>query len=173
MIPIIVSSPKDGAAELMDLMACECSSKEVVMAAEEAVETIHRRLQSRDDNEDEDDEESAQVLSSAKQMVRIVQAYTSGKVLHRSACDTPVIIGCMRLTAIPRLPKWRTSPADAVESRVSELSSALTLLSSDCTGDEACDIVAAIVRLGSALRGGADDKTKVRFMLSCIGDTVQ
>ena len=58
---------------LIDLMTAECSAKEIVMAVEEAVESLDRQLQT----EDVDDEaEDTHRLSTSQQLARCVRMYT-------------------------------------------------------------------------------------------------
>ena len=71
----------------MDLMASDCSAKEVVMAIEEAVETLGRRLRSGEDEEDDGSEDDAKNLSPVKQLVRSIQAYTSGELFASMDAD--------------------------------------------------------------------------------------
>ena len=73
IIPIVVPTLKDGADELIGLMSTDCSAKEVVMSAEEVVETLDRTLQT---GEDEDDSDSLR-LGPARQLVRLLGAYSA------------------------------------------------------------------------------------------------
>lgn len=86
VIPIIVGSVDDGADTLTDLMASECSAKEVVMAVEEVVETLDRRLQSTNEEEEDDD---ARHASTSRQIVRLIRAYTTCKYRSK-ASETPL-----------------------------------------------------------------------------------
>ena len=63
--------------------------------------------------------------------------------------------------AIPRLPKWRTAPADAVESRLAELESTLALAGRGTTNEEDRNIVEAVSQCSLVLADGADGKAKV------------
>ncbi|KAI0635285.1 hypothetical protein C8Q77DRAFT_1217164 [Trametes polyzona] len=137
VLPTVVGSAQDGADELIDLMAAECSAKEVVMAVEEAVEILDRRLQSGDGEEHEEDE--AAKASPSKQIVRFIRAYTS---------------------AIPRLPKWRKSPKEAVESKLTELRSIIAAAADDATAVEGRSIIREVSSLVLALSAGADVETK-------------
>lgn len=76
IIPIAVGSADDSVDTLMDLMAAECSAKEVVMAVEEVVENLERRLQSGDE---EDDHDEAKHASAPRQIIRLIRAYTASK----------------------------------------------------------------------------------------------
>ncbi|KAM5533923.1 hypothetical protein V8D89_012463 [Ganoderma adspersum] len=139
IIPIVVSVPKDDADELIGLMSAGCSAKEVVMAVEEVVEILDRTLQTgEDEGEDEDDSGSLR-LSPARQLVRILRAYS---------------------VAIPRLPKWKKSPEEVVASRLSELSSIITLAGRTATSDDRCGLVTAIAEFVLALSREANEKTK-------------
>ncbi|KAH9918756.1 uncharacterized protein BXZ73DRAFT_52793 [Epithele typhae] len=138
IIPIVVLSTRDGADNLMDLMARENSAKEVMMAAEESMERLHLWLQSGDD-EDEEHSESQGRASAAQQLIRLIRSYA---------------------IAIPRLPTWKKSPANALRSRISELESTISSIGAEVTRDEALGIVEAVVQCGSALAEGSDDEAK-------------
>ncbi|KAI0659261.1 hypothetical protein C8Q70DRAFT_916042 [Cubamyces menziesii] len=142
VIPIVTGSAKDGVDDILDLMTKECSAKEVVMAVEEAVETLERRLQSGE--EDEDEEQSGRARP-AVQITRLIKAYTN---------------------TIPRLPQWKKSPKDAVETRLVELGSLITHLSGRTTAQESGVILLAASHLVFALSAGADEGTKEP--LSCL-----
>ncbi|KAI1798095.1 hypothetical protein LXA43DRAFT_875891 [Ganoderma leucocontextum] len=133
VIPIMVSTPEDGVDELISLISRECSAKEVVIAVEEVVETLDRTLQSG-----EDASESLRV-SPARQLVRLLDAYSA---------------------TIPRLPKWKKSPEEALALRLSELSSVITLAGQTATSDESRTLVIAISEFVLALSSGANEKTK-------------
>ncbi|KAI8969429.1 hypothetical protein BD414DRAFT_428621 [Trametes punicea] len=148
VIPIVVGSRKDGADEVMDLLATECSAKEVVMAVEEAVETLDRHLQSGDEDDSED---HASHVSAAIQTARLVRAYA---------------------TTIPRLPRWKKAPKDAIESRLAELEAIISHLTRDATVQEARSILLAVSRLVLGLSAGADEDTKIllfRLVETTIG----
>ncbi|KAI0746908.1 hypothetical protein C8Q80DRAFT_1178265 [Daedaleopsis nitida] len=138
IIPIVVKCPKESADALIDLMAAECSAKEVVMAIEEIIETLDRHLQEDEGEEGTGDDETSH-LSSAKQLVRLIRAYT---------------------ITIPRLPKWKQSPADLIESRLAELQSVISLLARDTTSEEGRNVVSIVSRLGLGLSDGADATSK-------------
>lgn len=87
VIPIVVRSIDNGADALMDVMAAECSAKEVVMAVEEVVEAIDRRLQSTDEEEEEDDD--TRHASSSRQLERLIRTYTTCKY-RSNAAETPL-----------------------------------------------------------------------------------
>ena len=76
VIPIVIGSAKEGVDGILDLMTKKCSAKEVVMAVEEAVETLERRLQSGE--EDEDEEQSGRARP-AVQITRLIKAYTNSQ----------------------------------------------------------------------------------------------
>ncbi|KAI0777791.1 hypothetical protein BD413DRAFT_188939 [Trametes elegans] len=141
VIPIVIGSPDQGADGILDLMARECSAKEVVMAAEEAVEILHRRLQSGDADEDEDKPRNAR---PATQVVRLIRVYSQ---------------------TVPRLPQWKKAPKATVESRLSELEAVFSDLNHDATADEGRSVIGAVAGLVSALRQGADEETSVRDLL--------
>ncbi|KAI0711155.1 hypothetical protein C8T65DRAFT_647682 [Cerioporus squamosus] len=135
IIPMVVGSPEAGAEDLLDLMFKECSAKEVVMAVEEVMESLDRRLQLRD----EEGEENVDRLSFARQLARLVRAYEM---------------------AIPRLPKWKKSPRETVESRLTELESLISLVSTHATAGDDRVVISAVTHLVNALKDGADEKTK-------------
>ena len=77
----MTSSTRDGADELMDVMARECSAKEVVIAVEESVEALHQYLLTKDDDNENDGDEDAlpRRATPARQLVRLIRSYTSGR----------------------------------------------------------------------------------------------
>ncbi|OJT01701.1 hypothetical protein TRAPUB_7757 [Trametes pubescens] len=148
VIPIVVRSVDEGTDTLMDLMATECSAKEMVMAIEEVVEALDRRLQSTDEEEDDDDD--ARHASTPRQIARLIQAYA---------------------TSIPRLAQWKKSPKQAVESRLTELQSLITLVGGDATVAEGQSIITSVSQLVLSLSQGADTDTKA-LMRSLVESTL-
>lgn len=70
--------------------------------------------------------------------------------------------------AIPRLAQWKKSPKQAVESRLTELQSLITLIGGDATAEEGQSIIISVSQLVLALSKGADSDTKaMRFLLPC------
>ncbi|KAI9063524.1 hypothetical protein FKP32DRAFT_1718372 [Trametes sanguinea] len=136
ILPLVIGSSKDGADEMVDMLAKECSAKEVVMAIEEAVEILERGLQSED--EDDHGDHGAHV-SAAIRAVRLIRAYAQ---------------------TIPRLPRWKKAPKDTVASRLSELESVISHLGREASIHEGRSIVLAISRFVRALSQGSDDDTK-------------
>ncbi|KAJ3003363.1 hypothetical protein NUW54_g5340 [Trametes sanguinea] len=138
ILPLVIGSSKDGADEMIDMLAKECSAKEVVMAIEEAVEILERGLQS----EDEDDHgDHGGHVSAAIRTVRLIRAYAQ---------------------TIPRLPRWKKAPKDTVESRLLELEPVISHLGREASVHEGRSIVLAISHFVLALSQGGDDDTKVR-----------
>ncbi|TFK89669.1 hypothetical protein K466DRAFT_574710 [Polyporus arcularius HHB13444] len=135
IIPVVIGSQEAGADDLLELMSKECSAKEVVMAVEEVMESLDRQLQLRD----EESEESVNQLSIARQLARVVRAYE---------------------IAIPRLPKWKKSPRETVESRLAELESVLSLVGTHATAGDDRVVISAVTHLVDSLKDGADEKTK-------------
>ena len=91
LMPIVVSCSAKGADGFIDLMARECSAKEVVIAVEEAIESLHRRLQdgaSEDEDEDEDKDDGPGRASPGSQLVRLVRSYSAGAFIRRRACGS-------------------------------------------------------------------------------------
>lgn len=72
-----------------------------------------------------------------------------------------------RIIAIPRLPKWKKSPAEAVESRLNEIKAVIALIAHDANPDEGQELIASVSKLSLALAGGADDKSKVYMLYPC------
>ncbi|RPD78958.1 hypothetical protein L226DRAFT_455708 [Lentinus tigrinus ALCF2SS1-7] len=135
IIPVVIGCPDASAQDLLGLISTDCSAKEVVMAVEEVMESLDQRLQMHD----EDDEESADRPSLPREIVRLIHMYEN---------------------AIPRLPRWKKSPSEAVETRLAELESVISLVSHDVSKAEASVIMMAVASLTSALQEGADEKTK-------------
>ncbi|KAI0360562.1 hypothetical protein OH77DRAFT_1556453 [Trametes cingulata] len=144
IIPIIVGSADSSADDLLDLMTKECSAKEVVMAVEEVVENLDRQLRCADENEDG---RVAQHITASKQIARLIRAYAASN-------------SYLVLTAIPRLPRWKKSPKDTVESRLKELDSVISHVSGDASPEEGRSIIVETSQLVLALSQGADAETK-------------
>ncbi|KAH9896973.1 hypothetical protein C8Q73DRAFT_687966 [Cubamyces lactineus] len=145
VIPIVIGSTKNGVDDILDLVSKECSAKEVVMAVEEAVETLERRPQSGE--EDEGEEQSGRA-SAAVQVTRLIKAYTN---------------------TLPQLPRWKKSPRDAVETCLAELGSLISHISGRTTAQEGSSILLAASHLVLALSPGADEAAKEP--LSCLIET--
>ncbi|KAI0646409.1 hypothetical protein C8Q79DRAFT_962504 [Trametes meyenii] len=137
VIPLVVGSVDNGVDDLLALMAEKCSAKEVVMAVEEVIETLDRQLQS-DDGEEEAAEDPKRA-STPVQLVRLIRAYSS---------------------TIPRLPRWKKAPKDAVESKIAELQSVISRASHEASPEDGRSIISAISGLVLALAAGADKETR-------------
>ncbi|KAI0372064.1 hypothetical protein BV20DRAFT_940950 [Pilatotrama ljubarskyi] len=140
VIPIIVGSADGGADDLLDLMANECSAKEVVMAVEEVVENLDRQLQS---GQEEESGHDAPHISASKQISRLIRAYAASKP-----------------KSIPRLPRWKKSPKKTVQLRLEELDSVISHVAGDATPEEGRSIIATVSQFVLALSQGADAETK-------------
>lgn len=81
-IPILLPLWQDGALQLLDLIATECSAKELVIALQETTERL-RNEYLEDDDDDDDDEvpgSSSRPLKRPAQTVRLINLY--GKGIH-------------------------------------------------------------------------------------------
>ncbi|KAI0674423.1 hypothetical protein C8Q78DRAFT_592898 [Trametes maxima] len=137
VIPLVVGSADDGVDDLLDLIADKCSAKEVVMAVEEGVEILDRQLlRSEEEDEAADDPKHTSI---PVQLVRLIRAYGA---------------------TIPRLPRWKKAPKDAVESRIAELQSVISRASHEASAEEGRLILSAISGLVLALAEGADRDTR-------------
>lgn len=79
-IPILLPLCQDGALQLLDLVATECSAKELVIALQETTERL-RNEDLEDDDDDDDDEvpgSSSRPLKRAAQTVRLINLYAKG-----------------------------------------------------------------------------------------------
>ncbi|CDO75008.1 hypothetical protein BN946_scf184965.g10 [Trametes cinnabarina] len=148
ILPIVVGSPRDGAGEMVDLLAHECSAKEVVMAIEEAVEVLERHLHSEGE---EDHGDHGSQAPPATQLVRLIRAYAE---------------------TIPRWPRWKKDPKDAVKSRFAELESVISHVSREGSVQEGRAMVSAVSQLVLALSHGANQDTKpllFHLVISAVG----
>ena len=71
VFPAVLGSSADSVDALIDIMAMNCSAKEVIMAVEEVVENLDARFQC-------DDDEISQV-STSQQILRVIRTYTASK----------------------------------------------------------------------------------------------
>ncbi|KAI0827041.1 hypothetical protein BC628DRAFT_193803 [Trametes gibbosa] len=131
VFPAVLGSSADSVDALIDIMAMNCSAKEVIMAVEEVVENLDARFQC-------DDDEISQV-STSQQILRVIRTYTA---------------------TIPRLPQWKTFPKKTVESRISEVESIIARVGAEATAEEGRSIIRAVSQLVAMLGQDADADTK-------------
>ncbi|OBZ77602.1 hypothetical protein A0H81_02402 [Grifola frondosa] len=110
VLPLLSSSLDDGASEIITSMGKRCNAKEVVMATQEAIESLERHLQT----EDEDEQEPSR-LSTANELSRLLRLYGA---------------------AIPRLPKRKKLPSETLKPLLSELESTILLASHSAAAND-------------------------------------
>ena len=74
MIPLLLPCSRGGVAELLHVLGKHCNAKELLIATQEASETLVNLVATHDETDYSEDEE-LDALSPPRQVIRLIQLY--------------------------------------------------------------------------------------------------
>lgn len=153
MLPLLLPS-RDAAAEDVLAILGECSSsKEVVIAAQEATEQIRAALAA---DEDEDGNQTTQTQSPSHQLVRLLTLYAAG--MDSSFTALLWLIGT--IAAIPRLKLRKKSAFETIRPLMNELEKAINVAPAHATRNEGLHLITAVSQLVLCVAPWATNQAK-------------
>ncbi|KZT10353.1 uncharacterized protein LAESUDRAFT_721690 [Laetiporus sulphureus 93-53] len=139
LVALLLPSSRDGAEQLLNLMAQQCSAKEVVMATKEALEHLALSLDGDDETEAVPD-----TNSGATQLERGLRLY---------------------IRSVPRLPKRKKSASEVLQPLVSELEALNMRIGGTASAEESRALISSASELATSIYASVESDTTVDIKL--------